>query len=169
MSTVNFNQILCKNISGKAENLSGIFDTLVCEKGENSIYIFVMSSQILENADDKFSKYYYRIVLRQLGTTPEDIKNYRVDSGVFWNKITDNSNIESQEFQKKHKTTRPGSSEKLIIEYEHDFEVQGHHELDLYVKELTEDDTLETCDNLKIKDLKLMSICPFNVIFVNRE
>lgn len=167
MSTVNFNQILCKSISGKAENISGIFDTLVCEKGTNSIYIFVLSSQILEHTNDRFSKYYYRMVLRQLGPALEDMKNYRVDSGVFWNSTTDENDIESHENKKKHKTTRPGSSEKLVIEYEHNFEIQGHYELDLYVKELTADDTLESCDNLRIKDLKLVSICPFNVIFVN--
>ena len=167
MNTVNFNQILCKNISGKAENINGVFDTLVCEKGTNSIYILVLSTQILENPENNYDKYYYRIILRQLGNVREDLKNYRVDSDVIWDNETDLSGSETSVNQTKHKTTRPGTSQKLIIEYEHDFDVSGHYEIDLYVKKMTEDETLESCNDLKVKELDLMSICPFNVIFTN--
>lgn len=167
MNTVNFNQILCKNISGKAENINGVFDTLVCEKGINSIYILVFSTQILESLENNYDKYYYRIVLRQLGNVRENMKSYRVDSGVIWEKKTDTSESETSVNHTDHKTTRPGISQKLIIEYEHDFKAPGHHEIDLYVKKMAEGDTLESCDDLKIKELELMSICPFNVIFTN--
>ena len=167
MNTVNFNQILCKNISRKAENINGVFDTLVCEKGTNSIYILVLSTQILENSENNYDKYYYRIILRQLGNIREDVKNYRVDSDVIWNNETDTSESDTSANQTKHKTTRPGTSQKLIIEYEHDFDAPGHYEIDLYVKKMAENDTLESCDDLKVKELDLMSICPFNVIFTN--
>lgn len=73
----------------------------------------------------------------------------------------------AETIQSKHKTTRPGSSEKLVIEYEHNFEIQGDHEVDLYVKKLEDTETQEDCEKLTVKDLKLVSICPFQVIFPN--
>lgn len=79
MNSANFNQLLCKSISENGENITGIYDTLVCEKGANSFYICVFSTQVLNDVSSDYDKYYYRIVLRQLGNLRERIKNYRVD------------------------------------------------------------------------------------------
>lgn len=164
MNSANFNQLLCKNVSSNGENITGIFDTLVCEKGTYSFYMCVLATQILNESPSDYDKYYYRIVLRQFGNSRENMKNYRVDSGIFWEDEHDSS---AEAIQSKHKTTRPGSSEKLVIEYEHNFEIQGDHEVDLYVKKIEGTETQEDCEKLAVKDLKLVSICPFQVIFSN--
>ena len=95
------------------------------------------------------------------------MKNYRVDSGIFWEEEYKEVSPADETKRSKHKTTRPGSSGKLVIEYEHEFEVQGSHEVDLYVKKLEGTETQEDCEKLRVKDLELVSICPFNVIFQN--
>lgn len=167
MNSANFNQLLCKNVSSNGENITGIFDTLVCEKGTNSFYMYVLATQILNDFSSDYDKYYYRIVLRQFGNSRENMKNYRVDSGIFWEDEYDSNDSSAETIQSKHKTTRPCSSEKLVIEYEHNFEIQGDHEVDLYVKKLEDTETQEDCEKLTVKDLKLVSICPFQVIFPN--
>ena len=169
MNTVNFNQLICKNVSGKAENISGIFDTLVCEKGKNTIFVYVISSQILDKSASNYDSYYYRIVLRQFGNSPEDLKSYRIDSGSIWDAKSIKNSCVGDENQTRHTTTRSGSTVKLIIEYEHDFEIQGHHEIDVYAKKLEEGHTMESAEKLSVKELDLVSICPFNVIFLNDE
>ena len=167
MNTVNFNQFLCKNVSDKGENINGIFDTLVCEKGINTIYICVFLTQILKESNSGYDKYYYRIVLRQFGNTREDIKNYRVDSGIFWNEGHSHLGNDVETVETNHKTTRAGSSGKLFIEYEHKFEISGNHEVDLYVKKMEDTETKEDCEELKVKELDLVSVSPFQVIFSN--
>lgn len=95
------------------------------------------------------------------------MKNYRVDSGIFWEDEYKEVSSAAETNRSKYKTTRPGFSGKLVIEYEHEFEAQGSHEVDLYVKKLEGNETQEDCEKLKVKDLELVSICPFNVIFQN--
>ncbi len=167
MNAANFNQFLCRDVSDGGENITGIFDTLVCEKGTNSIHICVLLTQILNDPSSNYDRYYYRIVLRQFGNSREDMKSYRVDSGIFWEDKHNDVSPADEMNRSKHKTTRPGSSGKLVIEYAHEFEVQGSHEVDLYVKKLEETETQEDCEALSVKDLELASICPFNVIFQN--
>lgn len=167
MNSVNFNQFLCREVSSNGENITGIFDTLVCEKGTNYIHICVLLTQILNESSSNYDRYYYRIILRQFGTSREDMKSYRVDSGIFW-EDEHNGVCSSNEINRsKHKTSHSGSSAKLVIEYEHEFEVRGNHEVDLYVKRMEETETQEDCEILNVKDLELVSICPFNVIFQN--
>ena len=166
MNTVNFNQLLCKNVSGEAENLSGIFDTLVCEKGINTVFLCIFASQILNDAASNYDKYYYRIVLRQFG---DPRKSYRVDSGLFWNNTNNKNSTDGAEQHTRHRSTRAGTTEKLIIEYGHNFEIPGQHEIDLYVKKIDENVTKDNCDSLTVKELDLVSIYPFNVIFPNCE
>lgn len=167
MNTVNFNQFLCRNVSDNGENINGVFDTLVCEKGTNTIHICVFLTQILKESNSDYDKYYYRIVLRQFGNSQEDMKSYRVDSGIFWNEEHSDLDSDVKTVETKHKTTRAGSSGKLFIEYEHKFEVQGNHEVDLYVKRMEDTQTKEDCESLKVKELDLVSISPFQVIFSN--
>ena len=167
MNAANFNQFLCRNISNNGENITGIFDTLVCEKGTNSIHIVVLYTQILNDSSCNYDKYYYRIILRQFGNVREDMKSFRIDSDFFWEEEYENNSSRPETVQSKHKTTRPGTSGRLVIEYEHNFEVQGSHEVDLYVKKLEGTETLDDCEKLKVKDLELVSICPFQVIFPN--
>ena len=109
MNSANFNQLLCKNVSSNGENITGIFDTLVCEKGTNSFYMYVLATQILNDFSSDYDKYYYRIVLRQFGNSRENMKNYRVDSGIFWEDEYDSNDSSAETIQSKHKTTRPGS------------------------------------------------------------
>lgn len=167
MNSANFNQVLCRDVSDNGENITGIFDTLVCKKGTNPIHICVLLTQILNDSSSNYDKYYYRIILRQLGNSREDMKNYRVDSGIFWDDEYKEVSSAAEMNRSKCKTTRPGSSGKLVIEYEHEFEVQGSYEVDLYVKKLEGTETQEDCEKLRVKDLELVSICPFNVIFQN--
>ena len=167
MNSVNFSQLLCKNVTANGENITGIFDTLVCEKGANSIYICILLTQILKDSACDYDKYYYRIVLRQFGNSRKDMKSYRVDSGVFWEEEQSEIKANIESTQSRHKTTRPGSSGKLVIEFEHEFEMQGNHEVDLYIKKLENTETKDDCDKLGVKDLELVSICPFQVIFQN--
>lgn len=169
MNSANFNQILCKSVSSNGESITGIFDTLLCEKGKNSFYIYVLATQIPDGPSSDYDKYYYRIVLRRFGTSKEEQKHYRVDNGIFWEDEHAASDAEEETIQSKYKTTRPGSSEKLVIECEHDFEVQGSYEVDLYVKKLGEAETEEDCQKLNVKHLELVSICPFQVIFSNEQ
>ena len=165
MNTTNFNQFLCRDVSNGGENITGIFDTLVCEKGRNSIHICVLLTQILNDPSSNYDRYYYRIILRQFGNSREDMKSYRVDSGIFWENENNESSPSDETNRSKYKTTRPGFSGKLVIEYEHKFEVSGSHEVDLYVKKLEGEETQEDCEGISVKDLELVSICPFNVIF----
>ena len=58
MNSANFNQLLCKNVSSNGENITGIFDTLVCEKGTNSFYMYVLATQILNDFSSDYDKYY---------------------------------------------------------------------------------------------------------------
>lgn len=167
MKSVNFNQLLCRKVEHNGEDIVGIFDTLICEKGANSIFICVFSTQILSDSADSYDRYYYRMILRCFGKTREDMRSYRVDSGEFWKDVHDNKRKAIEEQQTRHKTSRPGSAERLVIEYEHTFNVSGSYEVDLYVKKMEESDTMESCEQLTVKELDLVSICPFQVIFSN--
>lgn len=172
MNTVNFNQIICKNISENGEDISGVFDTLVCERGKNRFFIYVLFTQIIEPSTGSFDKYYYRIILRYLGKNRSEMKHYRVDSGIFWDdidNITDGITDDIVSSQStRYSTTRPGYSGRLSIDYFFNVDVQGNYEMDLYVKALENTDTLDTCEQLSVKDLKLVSISPFQIIFQNK-
>ena len=167
MNSVNFNQLLCKDISESGEDITCIFDTLLCESGTNNIHICVIYTQILSNTESSYEKYYYRIVLRRLGNTRDEQKNYRIDSGEFWEDIYGKKGFDIENSQARHRTTRPGYAGKLFIEYEFDIETQGDYEVDLYVKKMEELESHEVCEKLPVKELNLVSICPFQVIFQN--
>lgn len=164
MNSTNFNQLLCKNISENGEDISGIFDTLVCERGKNRFFICVFFNQIIE-PQERFEEFYYRIVLRYLGKSRADTKHYRIDSGILWNDIHEDENTIDQDRLIHHHTTRPGYFGRLSIDYGFDFDVQGDYEVDLYVKKMSDDDTQELCDQIPVKNLNLVSISPFQVIF----
>lgn len=165
MNSVNFNQLLCKSISENGEDISGIFDTLVCDRGRNHFTICVFFTQILA-PEATYQKYYYRIVLRQLGKSRAEMKSYRIDNGVFWDDEEDINQMDHADFT-HHKTTRPGFSGKLCIDYGFDFDVPGNYEVDLYVKKMEASDTHDSFQKLSVKDLELVSLCPFQVIFQN--
>ncbi len=166
MNFANFNQFLCKNVSENGEDISGIFDTLVCERGRNHFFICVFFTQIIEPKKD-FEQFYYRVVLRYLGKTRTDSKHYRVDSGILWNDFdAPNDELEKGQLMHHH-TTRPGYSGRLSIDYGFNFEMEGNYEVDLYVKKLSDEDTQDSCDQIPVKNLDLMAISPFQVIFQN--
>lgn len=123
MNSANFNQLLCKNVSSNGENITGIFDTLVCEKGTNSFYMYVLATQILNDFSSDYDKYYYRIVLRQFGNSRENMKNYRVDSGIFgkmhMTQMTQVQKLSSQNI-KQHDQVLPKNSlsnTSIILKY----------------------------------------------------
>lgn len=167
MNAINFNQLLCKNISENGEDITGIFDTLLCERGTNSIHICVIYTQILNNPESVYEKYYYRMILRRLASIRDESKNYRIDSGEFWEDMHGKAGIDVENSQANHRTTRPGYTGKLFIEYEFDIETQGNYEVDLYVKKMKETESYEDCEKLTVRELDLVSICPFQVFFSN--
>lgn len=165
MNTVNFNQIICKNISENGEDISGVFDTLVCERGKSRFFIYVFFTQIIDRSTEAFDKYYYRIVLRHIGKNRSEMKHYRVDSGLFWDDIDSVTDGVVSNQSTWYATTRSGYSGRLSIDYFFNAEIQGNYEVDLYVKALNGTETLDRCDQLSVKDLKLVSISPFQLIF----
>lgn len=168
MNVVNFIQLLSKNASDSGEDILGIFDTLVCERGKNSFTVNVCFSQIAETAE-VFEKYYYRVVLRCLGKNRSESKNYRVDSGILFDEIKDKDESIACDRFILHQTTHPGCSGRLSITFGFDIEQQGNYEVDLYVKRMDDDDTFETCEEQSVKKLDLVSIAPFQIIFQNAQ
>ena len=164
MNTVNFTQFLCKSTSENGEDIQGIFDTLMCERGKNTFTICVYFSQICE-VQEAFSKYYYRIILRYLGKSRSESKHFRVDSGLIFDHADGTDDGEFCAHLVHHRTTRPGKSGRISILYGFDVELQGNYEVDLYVKKMENDDTYDSCEKLFVKDLELVSIAPFQVIF----
>ena len=165
MSIVNFNQILCKNLSDNGEDMTGIFDTLICERGKTRFFICVYFSQLTDESKD-FDKYYYRIVLRFLGKNRTESKHYRVDNGFFWSQADMNNEIGDSRVA-GHPSTRHGSSGRLSIGYSFDVEMQGNYEVDLYVKKCSEDSDSDSCEEKNVNDLDLVSIYPFQIIIQN--
>lgn len=161
----NFTQLVCKNVSGPGKDIIGIFDTMVCKKGINCFSICIFFTQILNEPQNPYDQYYYRVVLRRLGKKPNEAKSYRVDNGVFWGKDNGNSKSSIENEQSHHRTTRPGYSGILNINYEVNFEIEGFYEVDLYVKQLEEMETEDICEKMSVKDLQLVAISPFQVIF----
>ena len=164
-NTVNFTQLLCKNISDHGKDIIGIFDTMVCEKGKSSFSICIFFTQILNISQGLADKYYYRVVLRRLANTRSEARSYRVDSGVFWGESFDDDRFTIENEKSIHRTTRPGLFGTLNINYEVNFEVAGYYEVDLYVKKLEKDETQSSCEKLSVKELQLVGISPFQVIF----
>ena len=161
MNTVNFTQFLCKHASENGEDIQGIFDTLVCEKGKNIFTLCVYYSQIFEDSSDE---YYYRIILRYLGKNRAESKHFRIDSGILFHELTSDSKDDTCEQINQYQTTRPGCSGRLSIAYGFDVEVQGNYEVDLYVKRIQDGENYNTCEQLNVKELDLVSIAPFRVI-----
>lgn len=167
MPNANFCQILCRNISNNGEDMTGVFDTLICESKKVRFSIVVLYSQIA-NQEGKLDKYYYRLVLRYLGNTKGESKHYRVDSGIFWDDAPNDDAILATPTITL-KSLVPGYSGRLNISYGFDAEMQGNYELDLYVKETSGKDGLSECEDLSVKDLDLVSVYPFQLIFSNSQ
>ena len=166
MNSVNFNQLLCKQVAENGEDICGVFDTLLCERGKSRFFICVFFTQILE-PKASYDRYYYRIILRYLGKKRSDMKSYRIDTGTFWEDIDDLNNLSSPGDYSHFSTTRPGYSGKLFIGYEFDFNVPGNYEVDLYVSKMNTNDTQELYEKLPVKELNLVSISPFQIFFQN--
>lgn len=162
MNIVNFTQLLCKNTSENGEDIQGIFDTLVCEKGKNVFTICVYFSQI--RAEESFDEYYYRIILRYLGKNRSESKHFRVDSGIIFSEANNADKGDTCEKLSQHQTTHPGCSGRLSIAYGFDAELPGNYEVDLYVKKIGSGEDFDSCEKLYVKDLELVSIVPFQVI-----
>lgn len=166
MNSVNFNQLLCKQVAENNEDIYGIFDTLLCERGKTRFFVCIFFTQILE-PKASFDKYYYRIVLRYLGKKRSDMKSYRIDTGIFWKDLDNFKNPSTLGDYSHFSTTRPGYSGQLFIDYEFDFSVPGNYEVDLYIKKMNANDTQELCEKLFVKELNLVSISPFQIFFQN--
>ena len=166
MSNVaNFTQLVCKNVSGPGKNISDIFDIMMCKKGINSFSICIFFTQILNEPNTPYDRYYYRVVLRRLGKRTNESKSYRVDNGVFWENEGSDINSDVENELSRHRTTRPGYSGMLNINYEVNFEIEGFYEVDLYVKQMDENETEDSCEKMSVKDLQLVAISPFQVLF----
>lgn len=165
MANANFFQILCKNISSSGEDMTGIFDTLICEDKKVRFSICICYSQIATK-EDTFDKYYYRLVLRYLGQTKSESKHYRVDSGFFWDETSSDDEI-TEHKAINLKSSVPGFSGRLTINYGFEAEAQGNYELDLYVKKVKNSEDVSLCEQSSVKDLDLVSVCPFQLIFQN--
>lgn len=165
MGSANFYQILCRNISNNGEDIIGIFDTLICENRKVRFSIGIFYSQIADQ-EGQLDKYYYRLVLRYLGNLRSESKHYRVDSGIFWEGSPNDDAVLAAPFVNL-KSSVPGFSGSLNINYGFDAEMPGNYELDLYVKKLQGEDGISNCEELSVKDLKLVSVRPFQLIFPN--
>ncbi len=168
MNSVNFSQLLCSNISESGTDIGGIFDTLICEPGENCFVICIFYSQTL-SLEDPLIKYYYRIVLRYLGNNGSGQKHCRVDSGVFWD--DENMSLQGAVNTKEahYQATKRGNSGKLAIRFCTSFEREGNYEVDLYVKKMEESDSFESIDNLSVKQLNFVTLSPFSIHFKQKN
>lgn len=167
MAIATFKQILCKNISENGEDMFGIFDTLICERGKTRFCICVFFDEILEKGED-VDCYYYRIVLRYLGKTRSESRHYRVDSGFFWEKGSENDEINISD-SVKYKSTKRGCSGRLNINYGFNANMQGSYEIDLYVKKASEQIDFDMFEKMPVGELDLVSLYPFQIIFQNAE
>ena len=161
-NSVNFCQLLSKNVSDNGENISEIFDTLLCDREKVRFFVNVLYSQIVEK-DNSLTEYYYRIVLRFLGKSKRDVKHARIDSGFFWSK--DDSDDSGSLII--HRSTVTGASGRLTIDFGFNFEEQGNYQVELFVKKVDDSTKPEDFNKLWVKDLDLVSITPFSVIFKN--
>lgn len=164
MHSVNFNQLLCTGISEDGTDISGIFDTLICEPGKNRFIICVFFSQCF-SSDEAEKKYYYRMILRYLPKKPSEKKHLRIDSGVFWDseKMSRSGAMNTKE--SRHESTIAGSSGTLAINFSFEIDSPGNYEVDLYVKEMTDSDTFDELDKVSVKKLEFETVSPFQVVF----
>lgn len=145
-------------------DITGIFDTLICDPGENRFIICVFYSQNYSK-DDSLKKYYYRIILRYNGENKSDSKHSRVDSGIFWDDKMISSQGTINTKNNLYRTTRSGYSGRLAINFGIDFNEAGDYEVDLYVKEMDNTDSFRDLDNVSVKELQFVTLSPFKVIF----
>lgn len=172
MKLTNFSQLLCRKIANKGEDIQGLFDTLVCTSGTTDFCIYIFCSQFERVIDEKdakdftIDKYYYRLILRCVGNDNQR-KNYRIDSGTLWDKLTKENTIIHQRMNKN--AILKGVSGRVTLECELEFEFSGYYEVDLYVKKLTDDMAYESCEEMSVKDLDLVAINPFNVQIISKN
>ena len=165
--STNFSQFLCREISENGENISGIFDTFVCNKGKNTFYICILYSQISRAAFET-STYYYRIVLRHLESGKEK-KHFRLSCGFLCDfedeKDDSKSRVGSQ------KCLWPGLGKMLFIKNTFDFEEQGKYQVDLYARKTDEEHEQDKAyyDKQPVKDMELVATSPFEAIFKTKE
>lgn len=164
MHSVNFNQLLCTGISEDGTDISGIFDTLICEPGKNRFTIIVFFSQCF-SSDDSEKKYYYRMILRYLAKKPSERKHLRIDSGVCWGteSLSQRKPIKAKESHLE--STIAGSGGTLVINFSFELDAPGNYEVDLYAKEMTDSDSFEELDKASVKSLDFVTVSPFQVIF----
>lgn len=160
---VNFNQLLCTQISEDGREISNIFDTLVVEKQPLDFSIVVFCSQILANNENPFTPYYYRIVLRYLADEKAAQKSYRIDTGVLW---AEKDGIPNQSISSTHRCTHQGSGGKLAINCTFTFPATGSYELAFYTCPIESytSQSEEEYNQKSIKELHLSSLAPFQVI-----
>lgn len=164
MYSINFNQIICTNVSESGTTIDGIFDTLLCDPNNIHFYIYIFYSQYLSQ-NQSLKQFYYRIVLRHLSDNASEKRNYRVDSGVFWGD-NENSNIDdTQPSEVYHRSSKRGISGRLAINYYIDLDFEGNYEVDLYVKELDGSYDIEKLNTLSVKELSFVTLSPFKVFF----
>ena len=84
---------------------------------------------------------------------------------MFWENEGSDINSDAENELSRHRTTRPGYSGMLNINYEVNFEIEGFYEVDLYVKQMDENETEDSCEKMSVKDLQLVAISPFQVLF----